>query len=174
MKKSCLLLVWLSGLVWQGHAQQSLAIMDKEESSFERVIKGTSIPCQYEMDFRRKENGRPYFINKDSTRLEFDFFKASSLPFFTSQQTYSETTQAFYDWINLQKQHIKYISIQKLPEDSASDYILLKIMAMQESYYRLIGRNAEIVFSIKIIDPTLSATDQLDKLKLLYSINKKY
>ncbi len=173
MKKASLFLLVSTCLVLQGNAQSQLAVLDSLESSFERVVRDTKIPCQYGMDFKRKANGRPYFLNNDSTRLEFDYFKASSLPFYTSEQKNIETTLGYYDWISQQIDNINNILLQKEPEDSVSDYMIYKITTDSGSFYRLFARNGDIAFSIKIFDPIESREDQLDKLRTLWAINKK-
>ncbi len=153
-------------------AQDQYKVLDSLESSFERVKRDMAIPCQFEVKFNRRENGRPFFTTKDSTQIEFDFFKISSLPFFNSRQTNYETTSSYYDWISQRKDALNSIRLTKIDENKDHGYFVYKIQDASGEFYRLLAREGEILFSIKIFDNKMSTEDQLDKLQLLYSLNK--
>jgi len=154
-------------------AQNEYKVLDSLESSFERIKHDMSIPCQFEVKFNKRENGNPFFIAKDSFQLEFDFFKISSVPFYNSNQTNFETTSAYYDWVLQRKDAIKNIKIDKVDESKEYGYFVYKVQDNSGKFYRLLAREGDILFSIKIFDNNMSMKDQLDKLQILYSLNKK-
>ena len=155
------------------NAQNQYKVIDSLESSFERIKRNMAIPCQFEVMFNRRENGRPFFTTKDSTQLEFDFFKISSLPFFNSKQTNYETTSSYYDWILQRKDTLNSIKLTKIDENKDYGYFVYKIQDASGEFYRLLARAGDILFSIKIFDNKMPMEDQLEKLQILYSLNKK-
>ncbi len=147
--------------------------LDRLESAFETIPKNTAIPCQYEMAWKLKPNGKHYFINKDSTRLEIDWFRTPSLPFYDSQQTNLETVIAYYNWNLKEANNSERFSVEKIEENVEKGFIILKITDTQEEFYRLLSRNDESVCSIKIFDKTMALESQLDHLRVLYDLNRK-
>jgi len=108
-------------------AQNQYQILVSLESSFDRITREMKIPCQFNMEYHRKENGRPFFTNKDSTRLEFYFFRISSLPFFYFTQTSSETISYYYNWIIQKMDTLKSIQLAKIGVNKKYGYWVFKI-----------------------------------------------
>jgi hypothetical protein len=172
MKISTLLLVVQFFIAVNCSAQGQYKVLDSLESSFEHIKRDMNVPCQFQVTFNRRENGKPFFITNDSTQLEFDFFKITSLPFFDSTQTNFETTSSYYEWLLQRKNSLKSISFSKIRENKDDGYFVYKIHDASGTFYRLVAREGNILFGIKIFDNKISAEEQLNKLQLLYALNK--
>ena len=153
-------------------AQNQYNVLDSLESSFERIKQGMKIPCQFEVKFNRRENGKPFFTTKDSTQFEFDFFKISSIPFFNSKEISSETISSYYNWILKGQDTLKSIRLTKIDKNKDYGYFVYQIQDASGKFYRLLKRNGDTLLSIKIFDNKMSTEDQLGKLQILYSLNK--
>ena len=173
MKISTLLIAAQFFIAVNCTAQGQYKVLDSLESSFERITRDMRIPCQYEVQFHRRENGKPFFTTNDSTQLEFAFFKINNLPFFDSTQTNLETTSSYNEWILQRKKSLKRISFTKISENKDDGYFVYKIHDASGTFYRLVAREADILFSIKVFDNKVPVKDQLNKLQLLYALNKK-
>jgi len=147
--------------------------LDRLESSFETIARSTAIPCQYEMVWKLKPNGKHYFINNDSTRLEVDWFRTPSLPFYNSHQTNLETITAYYNWNLKEASNSEHFRVEKIEENIEKGFIILRIIDNQEEFYRLLSRNDESVCSIKIFDKNMPVESQLNHLRVLYNLNKQ-
>lgn len=60
-------------LILNGYSQNKYTTLDSLELSFDTISHTVAIPCAWNMERKVKTNGKPFFINKDSTRLEFSF-----------------------------------------------------------------------------------------------------
>lgn len=173
MKQSFLTITALFFMFSFCHSQNYASSFDRLELSFDTISHTTAIPCEWVMERKVDANGKPYFINKDSTRLEFSFFKFSSLPFINLTQTNFETANAYYNWV-LRKNYSKVsFTIVKIEENKESGFIIFQIMDTSSNmFYYLFGRNQEIVYGIKLFNKEMPIPKQLDNLRLLYRLNK--
>ena len=172
MKISTILIFVNFFIVLNCSAQNKYNVFDSLESSYERIKQGMNIPCQFEVKFNRRENGKPFFTTKDSSQLEFDFFKISSIPFFNSKETSFETISSYYDWILKGQDTVKSIRLTKIDKNKEYGYFVYQIQDASGKFYRLLERDGDVLLSIKIFDNKMATEDQLDKLQILYSLNK--
>jgi hypothetical protein len=154
------------------NSQNKYTTLDGLESSFESVKKDIKMPCQWEMNTKHKTNGKITFFDKDSTGLEFDFFKASSLPFYTPFQTDFETTKKYYSWKLKSGNYTKDIILSKIEENKEAGFVIFKIKDLSGEFYRIFARHHDFVCSIKIFNKEMPIENQLDKLKMLHDLNK--
>jgi hypothetical protein len=154
------------------YSQGSSITLDSLESEFVSVWKDIKMPCQWKMDSKRNANGKLTFFDKDSSAIEFDFFKASSLPFYTSIQTDYETTKKYYKWALKKSKKLKNNVFIKVEENKKAGFIIYKIKDASGEFYRIFARHHDFVFSTKIFKSEISVESQLDKLRLLHDLNK--
>ena len=154
------------------YSQNKYVTLDSLESSFESVKKDIKMPCQWIMDVKRKANGKITFFDSDSTALEFDFFKASSLPFYTTSQTDYETTKKYYQWKLKKRLNTMNIVLTKIEENYAAGFVIFKIKDESGEFYRILARHGEFVSSIKIFAKEIPVVNQLSKLRMLHDLNK--
>jgi hypothetical protein len=172
MKHSYLLIISLMFSIVNCCSQNKYTTLVSLESSFESVWKDVKMPCEWEMDSKRKTNGKLTFFDKDSTGLEFDFFKANSLPFYSPSQTDYETTMEYYDWKSKKKGNTKNIILTKIEENKEVGFVIFKIKDASGEFYRIFARHHDLVCSIKIFNKEIPLENQLDKLKMLHQLNK--
>lgn len=172
MKISTVLIATQFFFAFNCSGQSQYNSIDNFETSFTRIKRDMKIPCQFEVTFNKRDNGKPFFITKDSTQIEFDFFDVTSTPFYDSTQTNAETTSAYYDWILQKKGSLKTIQIDKIDESTDKGYFVLKIHDASGEFYKLAGRSDNILFSIKLSDNQLPKQNLLEKLDILYLLNK--
>ncbi|MBN8701275.1 MAG: hypothetical protein J0L54_16830 [Chitinophagales bacterium] len=171
MKQKFLMIACLLLIISKCYSQKTYLTLDSLEASFDTVEHTVAIPCQWVSERKLKENGKPFFIDKDSTRLEFSFFKANSLPFFRLIQTDFETVTAYYNWKSIEAKY-KDIAFAKVEEDKEKGFAIFKITDASGLYYYLFARNQGVAFSIKIFNKAMPTAAQLDNLRLLYRLNK--
>ena len=153
-------------------AQKGIPTIDSLEYNFERLTKNKMMPCQWVLSIKHRANGQLRYYDKDSTALEFEFFKASSLPFYTSSQTDFETTQHYYNWTVKEHDNTESLKLTKLEENRAEGYAIFKINDLSGEFYRLLARHDEILYSIKIYNKKTSTGKKIETLKLLHGLNK--
>ncbi len=171
--KVAIILIFIELLVVSNcSAQNKYNVLDSLESSFERIKHNMAIPCQFEATFNRRENGKPFFTTIDSSQLEFDFFKVSSIPFFNSKEIIFKTISFYYDWILKGQDTVNSIKLTKFDKNKDYGYFVYQIQDASGKYYRLLEREGDVLLSIKIFDNKMSTEDQLEKLQILYSLNK--
>jgi hypothetical protein len=124
------------------------------------------------MEAKRKANGKLKFFDQDSTGLEFDFFKANSLPFYNASQTDFETTENYYHWKEEKMRNAKSIDIKIVEENKDAGFIIFKVKDESGEFYRILARHEDLVCSIKIFNKVMPLENQLDKLKTLHGINQ--
>jgi hypothetical protein len=154
------------------YTQNNYATFDSIESSFESIKKNIQMPCQWEMTSKARNNGKCTFFDKDSTALEFDFYKTSSIPFYTTTQTDFETTKEFYKWELKKSSKSKKIFFSKVEENKEAGFVIVKVKDSTGDFYRILARHNDLVYSIKIFNKVLPLEKQLEKLKTLHDLNK--
>lgn len=153
-------------------AQSQGKSLSSIESSLEKIEKNIKIPCQYFVKFHHRENGKSFFTTNDSCQLEFDFFTTNKLPFFNSNQTSAETITSYINWLRKETDLLKDIRFSKIDENTEDGYCVYKIQDALGEYYRLLAREGNILISIKIIDKKMDVENQLERLQILYALNK--
>ena len=172
MKYAFLLMLSFICLAVDTFAQKGIPTIDSLEYNFERLTKNKMMPCQWVLTLQHRTNGQMRYYDKDSIALEFEFFKASSLPFYTSSQTDFETTQHYYDWTVKMQENKGSIKLTKLEENNAEGFAIFKIIDLSGEFYRLLARHEEIVYSIKIYNKNTTIDKKLETLILLHQLNK--
>ena len=171
MKNFFLIFFCFAIITINGYSQDS--ILDRIESSFERVIHTTAFPCAWSLQRIVKANGQPFFIRDDSTKYEVEFFKTQSLTFYNPEETNFETSKAFYAWEVNQMENKKEISILKIEESAEETFVIFEIKSNTNGFYRLLVTADNITYSIKLYAKGMSIENQLDELKLLCFLNAK-
>jgi hypothetical protein len=150
-------------------SQNSYTSLDSLESIFEVAEENVKMPCRWIMTAKKKPNGKLTFFNADSMALEFDFFKAEKLPFFTPVQTEFETVKSYLKWKKALTNNTGNILVSELEEDENECYIIYKVKDTLGEYHRILSRHGSVIYSIKIFDKKQSVESQLANLKLLHS-----
>ena len=172
MKYVFLLILSFICLAVDTFAQKGISTIDSLEYNFERLTKNKMMPCQWVLTIKHRTNGQLRYYDRDSTALEFEFFKASSLPFYTSSQTDFETTQHYYDWTVNEHVNTESLKLTKLQENKTEGYAIFKIIDLSGEFYRLLARHNEILYSIKIYNKKTSTDKKLYTLIQLHDLNK--
>ena len=173
MKHAFLSVSLLIFIAFNSIAQNKYPTLDSLERGFATVWKDIKMPCQWVMTPKRKANGRLIFYDTDSTGVQVEFFKASSLPFYTSSQTDFETTEQYDSWKEKMRDDKKSIEFTKIEEAEDAGYIIFKISDGSGEFYRLLARHQDLVCSIRIYNKEMPVEEQLEKLKLLHDLNRK-
>jgi len=155
-----------------GIAQIRNHFTDSLKLPFERIDHDMRIPCQFEVKFNRRENGKPFFSTKDSAQLEFDFFKLSIIPINNPKVTILETEESFYKSILQRNDTLNVVGLVKINESKGDPYFIYKVQDNSGEFYQLVAREGDLLFSIKIFGNNLSMENQMAKLNTLYLCNK--
>ncbi len=173
MKPYIVLIIISFCIVVDCTAQRQQNTVANIESSLKKFERNSKIPCAYVVTFNRREDGRGYFTAKDSAQLEFDFFKITTLPFFNPSQSSAETISSYYNWLVKEKDFSNNIKLSKVEVNTEDSYSIYKIQDASGDCYRLLGIEGNVLISIKLLDHKMTEENQIERLQILYALNKQ-
>lgn len=172
MKISIILFAFQFFLLPKGNAQEHYNLPDSIKPSLQLIQQDMRLPCQYDSKFNRRENGKPFFTIKDSCQVEFDFYKLNTASLNILDPTYTGPTDAYFKDILQKNDTLKAYAFTQLPGSKDDAYAVYQIQCPSGEFYQLLAREGNTFLSIKLWGNTTSNEDRLNKLKVLYSVNK--
>ena len=171
MKKAVFFLFATLSVVYS-FGQSNFTTVDFFDSKLESVWKSPRMPCTWVVTPQRRANGKLAFVDSDSSKIEFDFYELLSLPFFDSTQSDLETNKQFLKWCSSQIANTPSLSLKTIEENEETGFVIIKLKEGEAESYRIFGRNKNMACSLRMVDKKMQEEEQIEKLRLLYSLNK--